>query len=101
MELLLKHVGSALLLLFGSFIIVANWLMFIDGVRGKRSGSMVWWFGGVFAACGLGLAPWLTNKTWAFVPLLLDLTCAPMLVILPVMLVWRRLKRRDDPGEIQ
>ncbi|MFN5945032.1 MAG: hypothetical protein ACK5ZG_06295 [Phycisphaerae bacterium] len=101
MLLALKYVASTLLVLLGTYIIIMNYVIFVQGLRGKRTASMGWWLGGVSAAGGLALAPWLTNKTWVGLPLLLDLTCAPMLVILPVMLVWRRLKRRDDPGEIQ
>jgi hypothetical protein len=95
--LMVKHVASVLLVLFGTYIIIMNYVIFVQGLRGRSTGSMGWWMGGVCAACGLMLAPWLKDKVWAGLPLLLDITCVPMVVILPLMLV-RRWRRGDFRG---
>lgn len=94
MEVVVRHIVSALGLLLGAWIITANYIGLIRGLRGTASSSATWWLGGFVAAGSLGIAPWLTNKAWAIVPVVIDFTCLPMFVIAPIYLLWRWWNRR-------
>lgn len=52
-------------------------------VHGKRS-TLVPLVGGVLGAIGCLIAPWTILRTWWWLPLLIDIGCAPMLLAMIV-----------------
>jgi heme/copper-type cytochrome/quinol oxidase subunit 1 len=78
MEQLRWIIGIALLGL-GAWISLANWVCVWNWVTSGRRFSLLPLFGGSFAAVGLLVLP-VGAWAWAWIPLVLDLGCAPMLI---------------------
>ena len=68
---------SILLIFIGGFIVVANWVIFYNGLVKKKFSSWVPIFGGLFLSIGLGTFPNYDLFEYAWIPFFIDWGCVP------------------------
>ena len=90
LPLWLGWVGSGFLLFLGGWASLANWTIPFR----KGGGSLIPLFGGLFAAAGLAVVPVDGLRSLWWVPLLVDLGCAPLMTLTVGFLLYRAVAAR-------
>ena len=89
-----RQIAAAVLLGLGCFVTVGNWVGRAHALWTRVGYSCVPILGGLCACVGLPLIPRV--KPFAFIPLLLDLGCVPMVLAgVLALLVYGLRKLRD------
>ncbi len=83
---------TGVLLLLSSGISLANWTCFVRWLQGRGNSSSVPLVGGILGALGCWLAPDGALREFWWVPLVVDISCAPGLVFTLGHLLFRRAR---------
>ncbi|MBC2592657.1 hypothetical protein H5P28_00125 [Ruficoccus amylovorans] len=90
---IIQWIASAVLLLFGGYIAVMNWAVFVNNhVLKKQWASAIPFIGGFVLTMGIVLLPITGSWKYAWIPLLLDWGSVP--VVIASLACWL-----SQPGE--
>ena len=87
--IVLRWLIFSILVFIGGSAILANWLIAL-----RPRGSHIPIIGGVIVAIAVILAPWDALRSLWWVPLIVDLGCAPMLLLTGSYWTWYWLSKR-------
>lgn len=96
-----QSIVSVLLSVLGVLVISGNLVILVANICDPRHRSFVSFVGGILGAIGLSIAPWPRANSFWWVPLLLDVTCIPLLALLVAALItlpFRRKRRNRNKG---
>jgi hypothetical protein len=86
----LRWVFFALLVLFGGWVILANWTTPFR----RKGGSMVPVVGGMLVAIGFAISP-VDDLHWLWwAPLVVDLGSVPLFLFMAVFFLWQAISRK-------
>jgi hypothetical protein len=104
---------SVTLTAFATICILGNYVCAVQSLLDGKHRSWVFFFGGPLGALGLAIAPSATLSAFWWVPLFLDIACAPFLVLIVIWalsLALRRIRtlyrhargqqKEDNPSEV-
>lgn len=88
--------------LFGAWIVVCTYGALISSMRTGRRYSMIPLFGGGLVSLAWLLCPALGAKSWAWIPLVIDPSCALLFVVTAVFWSMRLLRggRAEGPAAL-
>lgn len=86
---LMRWVLFSLLLVFGGWAIICNWVVTL-----RRRGSYIPVVGGVIVTIALLVTPLDAIRSLWWAPLVVDLGCMPTLVMVMGFLIWRAISKQ-------
>jgi hypothetical protein len=81
----------SVLTFIGGWAIMANWV-----IAFRRRGSHIPVLGGVIVAVAFAIVPWESLRNLWWVPLIADLGCLPMLLLVGSYLAWRSIFGKQE-----
>ena len=95
-----QWIAGSLLLLFGGYVAVMNWVILVHTTMTKGSTSFAPLFGGVVLVAGMALLPVEGLRAWCWTGLFIDFGCAPLFLWMGVTVLTGKHKQAD-PDEDQ
>ena len=95
---MLRWFVFSILVVFGGLLLLGGWLTLVHLVTHRPKGgvSLIPLFGGTLTALSFIVAPSDTlNGIW-WIPLFADFGCVPLLTLMVVSLIWRKVMKNDN-----
>ncbi len=68
----------------GIYVVFMNWAIVVHTLLTKKHVSLVPLIGGVFVAIAMYFTPYVSIHRLAWIPLISDIGCIPLLVFIPI-----------------